>query len=408
MARTARRLLTVALLGGGLALPAAHAQAQAQAPPAGSAATAPAPSQAPALAPAVRHDFGELYDALPEPLPAAGLTSGGGWEPEFLQSLPHPPDEPYSMLGPPPPIAPPPPNLERYFEHGDPVLDPPQWPQPGWFTDVQIGIVHPQLFFGQMKHSVVAGGRPVLVAPGSANLGWAVAPRIEVGYRLPSGFGEFSVSNRFFSANGSGPFNGPAGATTRTSRFGVNYWDFDYGSREYTPWNNWSMKWVAGVRTAFTEAGNVVNQSFSRAALDRGVFIAGDSNYTVGNGPHFRLELDRKFPQSGFSFITKLDIANTFTRESQLFAASTTALNGAGVPAHGVFTQNFWQQVPILNFQVGLGWQPPANPNIQLYMGYLYEFWWQVASNSNLTVYNGGTRGSFDNQGIVFQGQVKW
>ncbi len=81
---------------------------------------------------------------------------------------------------------------------------------------------------------------------------------------------------------------------------------------------------------------------------------------------------------------------------------------GAGVPARGVFTQNFWQQVPILNFQVGLGWQPPTNPNVQLYMGYLYEFWWQIASNSNITPINGGTRGSFDNQGIVFQGQVKW
>ena len=191
------------------------------------------------------------------------------------------------MFGPPPPLAPPPPNLERYFEHGDPLLDPPQWPQPGWFTDVQIGIVHPQLFFNQFKHSVLAAGRGVLVSPGSANLGFAVAPRIEVGYRLPSGCGEFSVSNRFFSAYGSGPFNGPAGDTTRTSRLGVNYWDYDYGSRDYTPWNNWSMKWVAGVRTAFTYVGNLTDQPFGRAAAGKGVFIAGNSDYTVGNGPHF-------------------------------------------------------------------------------------------------------------------------
>ena len=129
----------------------------------------------------------------------------------------------------------------------------------------------------------------------------------------------------------------------------------------------------------------------------------------MGTGPHFGVELDRKFPQWGLSFVTKLDIANTFTRERQLFSAATTTLTSAGVPERGVFTQNFWQQVPILNYQVGLGWQPPRYPNVKVFVGYVYEFWWQVASNSNITTLNdGGTRGSFDNQGVVFQAGVRW
>ena len=61
--------------------------------------------------------------------------------------------------------------------------------------------------------------------------------------------------------------------------------------------------------------------------------MAGNSNYTVGTGPHFGVELDRKITKWGLSFVNKLDIANTFTRERQLFAAATTTLTPAGRPS---------------------------------------------------------------------------
>jgi hypothetical protein len=356
----------------------------------------------------VRHDFNELLDQLPAAMPAAP-GQGAEWEPEFLKSLPNPPDEPFSVLAPPPPIAPPPPDWEKPYFRYDPLVDPPQWPQPGWFTDVQIGIVHPHVFFGQFRHSVVAGGTRHLVAPGAANFGWTVAPRIELGYRLPSGFGAFAVSSRFFSAYGTGTFTGPAGIATRWSRLGVNYWDYDYVSgREWSPWANWTLDWRAGIRTAFAWIGTVADQPFSQAAARGGAFIAGGSAYALGNGPHFGVTLERRFPASGFAFVAKLDLANEFTRERVLFGATTTTPNAAGAPSRGLFPQNFWNQMPILNWQVGLGWAPPNNPNIQLYMGYVYEIWWQVATNSNLTPLNGGVRGFFDNQGIVFQAQVKF
>ncbi|MFI5454923.1 MAG: hypothetical protein ACHRXM_05680 [Isosphaerales bacterium] len=400
MDRRARLLLTVAFLGWVLAMPAARAQAPAPLP----AAATPAPATRPEIA-----EFGDHVQNLPAPLPAASAPASG-WEPEFLKSLPQPPDQPRSLFQPAPTFGPPPPDLERPYFQFDPILDPPQWgQQPGWFSDVQLGVIHPQIFFGQMKHSVATpAGRSVLVAPGAAQQPWTVAPRLEVGYRLPSGFGGFSFSDRFFSTSGTGPFIGPAGSTTRTTRLGVNYSDWDYNSREYTPWANWEMEWRAGIRLAETWITNRVDEPFATAAAGRGVFAAGDSNYTVGAGPHFGVELDRRAPQSGLLFVAKLDIANTFTRERQLFSASTTTLGPTGVPMRGVFTQNFWQQVPILNYQVGLGWQPPRYPNVKLFVGYVYEFWWQVASNSNITPQSGGTRGFFDNQGLVFQGGVKW
>jgi hypothetical protein len=320
--------------------------------------------------------------------------------------MPQPPEQPGSLLQPAPDPGPPPPNFERYFEL-DPILDPPQWGKIGWFSDVQIGVIRPTIFFGQMRHGVFTPfGRKVIVAPGAAKQDWTAAPRLEIGYRLPSGFGGFSFSDRFFNTSGSGPFVGPAGSATRSTSIGVNYSDWDYLSREYTPWANWGMEWRAGIRLAETWIDTRAGQSMAGAAAGTGVVTQYVSNYTVGAGPHFGLQVNRLFPESGFSFLARIDIADTFTRVRQLF--SVTALNPGGGTARGAWTENFWQQVPILNYQVGLGWQPPRNPNISLYVGYVYEFWWQIGSNSNLTPTAGGPRGFFDNQGVVLQAQVRF
>jgi hypothetical protein len=348
----------------------------------------------------------ELQD-LPAPLPGvAAPVPETGWEPEFLKTLPQPPDQPRSLFQPALPVDTPARDLERYFEL-DPILDPPQWGQhPGWFSDVRLDVIHPQLFFGQMRHNVVVPSlsRPAHVAPGAAEQSWTVAPRLEIGYRLPSGFGGLSFSDRFFTTSGTGPFIGPAGMTARSTRIGVNYSDWDYTSREYTSWSNWGMQWRAGIRLAETWIDSQALEPFERAAAGNGVVAQQFSNYTVGAGPHFGLELDRKFPESGLAFVMKLDIANTFTRVRQLFSASTATSIPAGMAERGVFTQNFWQQVPILNYQVGLGWQPPRYPSVKFFVGYVYEFWWQVATNSNAEA----PRGFFDNQGVVFQAGVNW
>jgi hypothetical protein len=398
MARTARLWLTVAILGG---MPAAHAQAPAPQP-----AATPAPA-------ATRPDITQGADPvqnqnLPAPLPES-LTPESSWEPEFLKTLPRPPDQPRSLFQPAAPLGPPPPDLERPYFQVDPILDPPQWGKPGWFTDVQVGVVHPHVFFGQMRHGVAIPGRnPVLVSPGAARFDWTAAPRLEIGYRFPSGFGAFSFSDRFFSATGTGPFFGPAGSTTRTSHIGVNYSDWDYISRTFTPWDSpgasWDLTWRGGIRLAETWITNRVDQPFARAGATHGLFIAGDSNYTVGAGPHFGIQVQRTARPSGLSFIMRLDIADTFTRVHQLFDASSTTLTPAGLPARGVATQRFWQQVPILNYQVGLGWDPPQYPQIHFYTGYVYEYWWQVAFQSNTEV----TKGNFDNQGVVFQVRMEW
>src|SRR5262249_27912013 len=113
MGRTARILLTAASLVAILAMPTARAQAPSRPP----ASATPAP--------ATRPDVSELTGDLPEPLPEATAPEGG-WEPQFLKSLPRPPEQPGSLFQPAPAPGPPPPDFERYFEL-DPLLDPPQW-----------------------------------------------------------------------------------------------------------------------------------------------------------------------------------------------------------------------------------------------------------------------------------------
>src|SRR4029077_6423789 len=109
--------------------------------------------------------------------------------------------------------------------------------------------------------------------------------------------------------------------------------------------------------------------------------------------------------QTGFSFISKIDAATTWTRQRQQFSAATTTLTPAGRPDHGVTLESSEQEVPILSAQLGLGWQPPRYPNVNLYVGYLYEAWWNVFRNSNA---ESSTRGFFDNQGVVFQAGVNF
>jgi hypothetical protein len=409
MARTVRRLLSIALfLGWFQAVPAARSQTPST--PSGPAS---------ALAPAPRADVsGMVNDVIAEPLGnSTPLTPGNQWEPAFLQFLPQPPDAPASLFAAPPAPGPPPPNLEKYFEV-DPILDNPRLGQkPGWFSDVQVQAIHPVLNFGQMRllNPISVGGHSATIAPGANNLLWTVAPRLEIGYWLPSGFGGFSFSDRFFSTYGTGPFSGPAGSTFRSTRLGANYSDWDYISREFTPWGNdrvtWNMEWRAGVRLAESWSSTVVDKPFATAASTNGIFIQGASNYMLGAGPHFALELNRKHLPSGIMFYARVDIADEFSRIRQDFQAASTTLDMAGVPVRGSFTQNFWSQVPILNYQVGMGWQPPSHPNVRFFVGYLYEYWWQMASNMeflNPYANQGATRGSMNNQGLVFRCIWNW
>ena len=327
-------------------------------------------------------------------------------EPEFLQTLPRPPDQPRSLFQPAPAVGPPPADVEQPYLTYNPLLDPPQWPQVGWFCDAQAAIAQPYVA-SEMQETVFTGlGRPVVFgsaafpALGAARLNWTAVPRFELGYRLPSGFGEFSISDTAMTSNGSETFIGPDGRASRASNLQFNYTDIDYLSREFMPSECWHMKWRAGMRVAESTTTTTFSQSFAQAAAGSGVFTAAQTNSTLGVGPHFGVELERTFGDSGFSLVGKADVGYNYTVIRQRFSATTTTPTATGLD-NGVQIDRFNNEVIQLNVQIGLAWRPQSYPNSRLFLGYLEETWWNALANSNSS---NGDLGQFYYQGVVFRG----
>jgi hypothetical protein len=364
MASLSQLLLTAALVGGILAFPAAPARAQ----------------------------------ELPVPDEVAVPPAESDVAPEFLKTLPHPLDQPRSLLQPASSFVSAPPDFEQPYFELDPLLDPPQWPGVGWFWDVQVAGVGPHIQNQMIQTVGTTLGTSILVAPGNAPVSWTVAPRIELGYRLPSGFGEFSISDTGFTTNGADTVILPDGPAMRTSALQINYTDLDYLSREFTPWTNWGMKWRAGVRISESFTTTAVSQPFAQAAAGSGVLFSQASNATFGAGPHFAVELERCLSRSGFSLVGKVDVSDNYSIIRQRFAAVTTTFVSPGVADSGVQIDRFENQIVTLTGQIGLAWQPPRLPGTQFFVGYINQTWWNVMANENLL-----SQGQFSYQGVFLR-----
>jgi hypothetical protein len=346
-------------------------------------------------------------------LPASEVSAApASWEPDMLRTLPHPPDQPRSLFltAEPPNKGLAPSDLNRPYFTLDPILDRRDWPEPGWFTNFQLDLIKPHVN-NEMNQVMMVGGKQATIALGNAPLNWTVAPRFELGYRLPSGFGEFMLSDRFFNSSGNDIVNIKGiGPVARSISLNVNYADIDYGSREYTPSALWDMHWRVGARILETFTSTRAEDPFAAAAATNGIFEARQSNNTNGAGPHFTVNVGRKLGDSGFSMIGRADFAYTFGRQSQDFLAGSTTLNAAGHPEFAVRKGRLWDQIPVLNIQAGLNWRPPSHPNIYGFLGFVSETFWYVQNNSNVvssfntrTSQVTGNRGNFQDAGIVFR-----
>ncbi len=415
MASFIRLLLRVALVGGALA--ALPSRASAQIAP-GDPGTIPRtrlrsprpPTDRPrtAVEQAAASDADDRSDLelLPveESAPTAPLAvePDRGVAPDFLESLPHPADQPRSLFQPAPALGPPPPDLESPYFQEDPLLDPPQWGATGWFFDVQVSGIKPHVQ-NEMFEVVTTGlGASVPVQLGNSPLNWTAAPRVEFGYRLPSGFGAFAIADSAFVANGADIFRGPDGPAPRTTSLQMNYTDLDYISREYTPCADWDMRWRAGARISETFSTTDVVQSFAQAAAGSGILAAQQSNATLGAGPHFAVELDRWLHQaSGLGFLGKVDIADNFSVIRQRFSATTTELTSSGAFDSGVKIDRFENQIVILTVQLGVTWQPPRYPNSRVDLGWIQQTWWNVMQNAESGFPT--SSGQFDYQGVFLR-----
>src|SRR5439155_6986850 len=146
------------------------------------------------------------------PVPVAPAAAQEGQVPDGAPAPPIPPS-PYPTLPgpfvPPPPVPPPPSSYQLYQDNngrllrGDPLLDRPELPPPGWFAGVEVTILGPHVKNRLQAPVTIEGFEPNTVALPGAPLDWTGSPRFELGYRLAAGLGEIAVSYRNIVSEGS-------------------------------------------------------------------------------------------------------------------------------------------------------------------------------------------------------------
>jgi hypothetical protein len=308
-----------------------------------------------------------------------------------LPNLPRPPEAPASLLQP----APAAPSYScdplpgPYFER-EPLFDPPALPQPGWFARLDVTILKPNV----QNHLSGVNATPSLpVRLPSATLDWTAAPYLQVGYRLPSAFGEIALAYRGFSSQGTSTFADTDGPASLHSRLDMNQVDLDYLSREYSLWPHCEMKWHVGVRLTYLYFDSRAEESFADAAAGSGIVEQRETNSYWGIGPHAGVELARHFDGTGLSFVTSVDATSLLGRIRQgFFETDTTGATGSTYNSGS-------QEVPVVNFKAGLNWQPKRYPELSVFVGYEYEYWWNVGRLSSTP----DSRGEMKDQGILLR-----
>ncbi len=340
----------------------------------------------------------QSYAQAPDLVPPPRAVPADAAEYNPLPDLPRPPDQPRSLMAPAPsalyesaPLPGP------YFER-DPLLDPPQLPPPDWFADVDLLYAKAHVK-NNLTNAGIAGGAPDVVRLPSAPLDWTVAPRFELGRNLPSGFGAIALSYRFLTTDGNGLAQGLDGPAVLRSRLDLNIADLDYISHEFSLWPNWDMTWRFGGRLGCAYFDSRADEPFAAAAAGSGVFEQRNSNRFLGFGPHAGVEVDRRAKGTGLSLFASSDFWIDLGRIQQSFDEATTTLGPGGLPTTEATTASSSQAAPVLNLQAGLRWQPPDYPNWEFFLGYEYEYWWNVGRFS-LTP---DSRGELSDQGLLLR-----
>jgi hypothetical protein len=327
-------------------------------------------------------------ETAPQPVPAA---------PRLLESLPQVADQPASLYQPASleshgGIAP-----ERPYFAANPLLDPPMLP-PGWFFTTEAAIVAPHVgnHLANPVVNPVLGTPDVVRVPGT-ELPWTVSPTFEMGYRLPSGFGELSLGYRFMVDQGLGTHSQAGQSLGSKSRLDVNQIDFNYASSEFSLWPNWDMKWSLGLRLAYVYFDA---ESGLPAGLGAGSVIDQHvSDFYSGVGSRVGLELARRIHGTGLSLVARLDLAALMGRIRQGYGETVAGAAPLAVDTHVSSSQT----VPTLNLNIGLGWQPPDWCNAHFFVGYQYEHWWDVGRLGSIN-----SMGDLVDQGVLLRAEFEF
>ena len=288
---------------------------------------------------------------------------------------------------------------DRPFRGGDPQLDLPEMPPPGWFATAEVGLIRPH-FANRLNGTVaLGGGLTDIVAVPAADLDWTVAPRFELGYRIPDGAGEVLLSYRFLISEGQADVLSDAGPLHLKSRLDTNVFDFDYANRDPLL-TYWEMRWRVGVRLAVFYFDSQSDLPGPAALLSGAPLQERETSRFIGAGPHAGLELFRRLKVPGLALYGAVDGAGLWGREHQTFEESFT-VNGPGPFGYGTFGKS--QGVGMVGTQLGLSWAPPANSAMRFFLGYQWQYWMQVGRLDTATPK--GSMGVLIENGAFFRGE---
>lgn len=320
---------------------------------------------------------------------------------EFLRTFPRPPDQPASLLAPAPPLGPPPANLEEPYFQQDPLVNPPQLGEIGWFADVDAGILKPHLLNHLNQSITFPDGSSTTVGVNAVPLNWTVSPRIEIGYRFPTGFGGFALAYRNLASKGTQGLIGADGPGTLSSRLNVNVVDMDWVSNEYTRRSSWELRWRIGLRYLNAYFDSQANEPFAEAALGTTIYNQRTTNSTWALGPHAGVDVRRHLGFGGLAIVGFVDASDgwSFMRQNY-FASSTT--NAFGFPQTGQLIVTNDSAAPVLTTRLGLNWQPPASPNLRMFIGGQWDYWWNIGRNSASAT---AATGYFFDSGFLLRGE---
>ena len=332
------------------------------------------------------------------PVPVVPPSPAGETQQRLLGQVQTPPNG--VPLGPtpvlPPPVIIPPMHAPYQDENGplligDPLIDRPHSPPPGWFSALELDLLAAHVKNRLQGTLQVDGFDPNLVHLPTAQLEWTGSPRIDLGYRLDEGWGEFLVSYRLLVTNGSATLPGfdlDGSDGVLKSRLSMNVFDFDYASREYSLDPHWDMKWRVGARLATI---------FFDSRAEAFFLEQKTSNHFIGAGPHAGLDLWRSFNCPGLGLFARVDGAMVVGTVSQGFeeTVSDDAGNLTGTAVHVSSTQG----IPVLDLQLGLGWVSCWHHHwSRLAIGYEFERWWNIGNA-------GESHAEVTDQGVFFRAE---
>jgi hypothetical protein len=134
----------------------------------------------------------------------------------------------------------------------------------------------------------------------------------------------------------------------------------------------------------------------AEAAAGTGIVSQYDNDHFIGLGPDYGMEVTQIIKGTGLSLVTSADGATMLGRLHQTF--QETAVGPVGTFLFGQTLESHPQDVPMLDFFVGINWRPPGWRCLTLSVGYDYEYWWSVGRFSPAI-----SRADFSAQGILMR-----